>query len=556
MNSLNLKVKLLKESMIIRNQYVIGLIAFFQGLDNFSEYAVNYFFKDYLIINPSTRSSIQAIVKLPWVIRPLLGLLTDFCPIYGYRRKIYLFICGLINVISWWFMAYVADTTFLTTVLLFMINFCVAFSSVIGEAITVEMTSLVNEDKNQCAKETMSNYFILKFCSQLLTSFFKLYFIDIMSLRHIFLIASFLPLFIIGASIIFMEIPIISDKNNEDYEENNKIHYLLHKDADLLENEESLSLINNLNNNINNNQVLDNHFHNDEHIQRQYSTLVQCFYNKYFLIPVGFNILFRASPAFEDPMFYYLTNKLEFTATRLGLVAMIATSLTILALVIYKKYLKEISFKYLFIIFTLICMLLVGSYLTFIFSSNFDKNHSHFLLYLIIKSSHSFFNSFTIIPVFTLGCALTPKHIEATFYSLFMSSFYLGNVCSELHSGFYTRILGITRINFDNLYVLLSIATFYGLIPIITIILIDPKYFEPTKVNRIKSLEYDDKNNISEGEETADSDNISIKNKEEINENYFLLTRVDYKNCDDHYNPLVDIDIEKPSLADASKNVV
>ena len=33
----------------------------------------------------------------PWVVKPLYGFLSDTVPIFGYRRRSYLIICGLLG---------------------------------------------------------------------------------------------------------------------------------------------------------------------------------------------------------------------------------------------------------------------------------------------------------------------------------------------------------------------------------------------------------------------------------------------------------------------------
>ena len=37
----------------------------------------------------------KAIAHVPWMIKPLYGLITDSLPIWGRRRRPYLIICGL-----------------------------------------------------------------------------------------------------------------------------------------------------------------------------------------------------------------------------------------------------------------------------------------------------------------------------------------------------------------------------------------------------------------------------------------------------------------------------
>lgn len=42
----------------------------------------------------------QAAGQLPWELTPVLGLITDACPLLGYRRKGYLLIVGFVGALA------------------------------------------------------------------------------------------------------------------------------------------------------------------------------------------------------------------------------------------------------------------------------------------------------------------------------------------------------------------------------------------------------------------------------------------------------------------------
>ena len=58
----------------------------------FPNLALTFFFKDTLKLTPSQISLIYSIYVIPDIIQPLFGLISDFFPICGYRRKIYIII--------------------------------------------------------------------------------------------------------------------------------------------------------------------------------------------------------------------------------------------------------------------------------------------------------------------------------------------------------------------------------------------------------------------------------------------------------------------------------
>ncbi|RVW58487.1 putative folate-biopterin transporter 3 [Vitis vinifera] len=61
-----------------------------QGLSvGLSRVSTQYYMKDEQKVQPSEAQVFFGMIQLPWVIKPLWGLLTDILPIIGYRRRPY-----------------------------------------------------------------------------------------------------------------------------------------------------------------------------------------------------------------------------------------------------------------------------------------------------------------------------------------------------------------------------------------------------------------------------------------------------------------------------------
>ena len=50
--------------------------------------------------SPSEITQFMAIVSAPWVIKPIYGLLIDFVPLFGSRRRNYLLLATLMTAVS------------------------------------------------------------------------------------------------------------------------------------------------------------------------------------------------------------------------------------------------------------------------------------------------------------------------------------------------------------------------------------------------------------------------------------------------------------------------
>ena len=77
---------------IIRSKYSSQLLSFTDGLAEFSHLAISYYFKDNLKLSPSKSSFFRSLISFPFIFQPLFGLISDLCPIFGYKRKAYLII--------------------------------------------------------------------------------------------------------------------------------------------------------------------------------------------------------------------------------------------------------------------------------------------------------------------------------------------------------------------------------------------------------------------------------------------------------------------------------
>src|SRR4029079_1025945 len=56
---------------------------------------LNYYLKEVHGWTPVQVTAYVTIFNLPWIIKPVYGLISDFVPLFGYRRKSYLLIANV-----------------------------------------------------------------------------------------------------------------------------------------------------------------------------------------------------------------------------------------------------------------------------------------------------------------------------------------------------------------------------------------------------------------------------------------------------------------------------
>ena len=86
-----------------------------------SDLAVSYLYKDDFKMSPSEVAIYSSIVSLPWVVKPIWGMISDTIPFFGYRRKSYLILFGFTGFFLWMIMAKFISTKSLGLCVLLMI---------------------------------------------------------------------------------------------------------------------------------------------------------------------------------------------------------------------------------------------------------------------------------------------------------------------------------------------------------------------------------------------------------------------------------------------------
>lgn len=119
---------------------LFGLVYFAQGICQHSGLVAQpliHYFKAALGLDPAQTQEYLAILTIPWTLKPLYGLLSDFVPLAGYRRKSWLLLANLLAALGFlWLTGLTAPATIVTALLLTALG--TAASDVIIDALMVE----------------------------------------------------------------------------------------------------------------------------------------------------------------------------------------------------------------------------------------------------------------------------------------------------------------------------------------------------------------------------------------------------------------------------------
>jgi hypothetical protein len=491
-----------EKAKIDRNQVSYLIIAFTQGITTLADIAIQYFYKDFLLLQPAEMARIISLTMIPWICKPLLGLLTDLVPIFGYRRKIYISMCGLLSVISWLYLSCLATGLFETTFFLFLYNIAIAFASVVGEAIVVELSkhdtksrrvSRSSVENNQTvstkAKNYVSLFFLYRNIGVLISSFFKGFLIDVLSVRGVFFSNAIASSLLLIAGFIMVE-ERVTKRNSVTIDS---------KTETLLDHMETIKR------------------------QNSVQTKIQLF--KEFLIflkkkeawiPLLFVIILFAMPNFSDVFFFFMTNALLFTPTQLGFISLMSTMGVLLAIYSYRNCFKHWSFKIivsfssvLYFIFAFVALIIVLNYRNPWFNS--------FLLCMCGFTFLSVIAEISMMPMMTLACSICPPKLEGTVYACFMSALSLGVILSSLNGSFIVSFYNVTSQNFDNLEQVIIFSNVCKLIPLVFLYFIPSRFFEPSIEHKIPSefLQLTKTDDINELNSETEEQALGINNPNE-----------------------------------------
>ncbi|CAH8337556.1 unnamed protein product [Eruca vesicaria subsp. sativa] len=96
--------------------FVFGVVSIYginQGLGgSLRDVAKDYYMKDVQKVQPSESQAFTAITRIPWIIKPLWGILIDVLPIFGFHRRPYFILAGVLGVGSMLFISILSDYTY------------------------------------------------------------------------------------------------------------------------------------------------------------------------------------------------------------------------------------------------------------------------------------------------------------------------------------------------------------------------------------------------------------------------------------------------------------
>jgi folate/biopterin transporter len=408
-----------KEKVFFGNEPTTELIAilivyFVQGILGLARLAVSFFLKDELALSPAQVAALMGIAALPWVIKPLFGFLSDGLPIFGYKRRPYLVLSGLMGTAAWLSLATVVDTAWAATGAILLSSLSVAVSDVIVDSLVVERARAESLSESGSLQALTWGTSAI---GGLITAYLSGWLLAQFSTQTVFAITATFPLLVSAVAWLIIEERIGSRSD--------------------------ISTVR-------------------SQIQQLRGAITQ----KAIWLPTAFIFLWQATPSADSAFFYFTTNELGFEPEFLGRVRLVTSIASLIGIWLFQRFLKNIPFRSLMGWTTVISALLGMTALILVTHTNRTLGIDDRWFSLGDSLILTVMGQIAFMPVLVLSARLCPPGVEATLFALLMSVWNLSGLLSHELGALITHWLGITETNFDKLWLLVIIANASRLLPL------------------------------------------------------------------------------------------
>ncbi|GMF21254.1 unnamed protein product [Phytophthora lilii] len=404
-----------------------------QGFDSFSALAVNYFFKDNLQLQPADAQLLLMLMKAPWRIKPLYGILSDSLPLFGYHRKSYMMLCSALGAAATLTLA-VPDlvTTPVVAVLVLMLqSLSVAVIDVVIDARVVEISRL---DPIHGANDLQSVSWIATSLGGMLGAFLSGPATDGLGVRGVFGVATVGPLTTLMFSATMEEPKTTLSKRNF-----------------------------------------------VSSAKKQVGQLKSAICTPVIWMCALWVFLSHAvSPGYGQIMFYFSTEVLHFTPEFLGTVLAVGFIFLMVGTMLYNTFFTNVSFRRIFLVAQL-CLALVSLVdVVLVTRTNLQIGIPDKAFVLGDHVMADVIGRLKTMPIMVLCAKLCPRGIEGTLFALLMSISNVSYSVSEFWGAILCGWMGISKDEYDSLWLAIVVRSALKVVPIFFLFLIPTS--DPQKI--------------------------------------------------------------------------
>lgn len=412
----------------LHGSFVFGVVIVYgvsQGLGGaFYRIVSSYYWKDAQKVQPSAAQVYQGIISIPWIMKPVWGLLTDILPVAGYQRRPYFILAGFMGLISILILSLHSMMPIFITVLLLMVaTGGVAIADVIMDACiaknSIHFPQLASDMQSLCG--TSSSIGALVGFS---TSGVAVHLLGAQGALGLLCFPAIMLLF---------------------------LGFILYEPR------------------------LTNHARKQNLLEATQSMWKALKCPEVWRPSLYMYISLAMSLNIQEGKFYWYTDPKAgpaFSQEFVGVIFSIGSMGSLLGVLVYHKMLKDYSFRSLLLWAQLIFGLAGMLDLVMVLRLNLKLGIPDYFFVIIDESSLHIINRIKWMPMLVLSAKLCPSGIEGTFFALLMSIDNFGLLSSSWGGGLLLHLLNVTRTNFRNLWLAILIRNIMRILPLVMLFLV------------------------------------------------------------------------------------
>jgi predicted MFS family arabinose efflux permease len=234
---------------------------------------LNFYLKD-LGWSPVQVTAYLAVLNFPWIIKPVFGLVSDFLPLFGYRRKSYLIVASLCAIAAYAGIARMSEPADFV-LLLVLTSYAMATASTLSGALLAENSRHFRLSSMFVSQQWLW-FYVAIMASALVGGQLVERLSPLSALQVAAGIAAIAPLAVVLASLLLLD------------EQKRPV--------------------------------------NREELRRTFQSIVEALQSRKLLLIAIFLFLFSFAPGFGTPLYYFMTDELKFSQSYIGILGSITSA--------------------------------------------------------------------------------------------------------------------------------------------------------------------------------------------------------------------------------------
>jgi len=409
----------------------ISLVYFVQGILGLSRLATAFFFKDELQLGPAEVALLGGISGIPWAIKPLYGFISDSFPLLGYKRRSYLVLCGLVGAGSWGVLAASPPSVAVAVGCTFVGSVTTAFSDVVADSLVVERA---RGTPLSTAGSLQSLCWGSSAVGGILSAYFSGSLVESGGARYVFSLTALFPLVVASTAALI-----------DERRQHGAAAGAGPGAAGAGGGPARAPLAG---------------------VRRNALALWGAVKERGILLPAAFLFVWQATPSAGSAMFYFYTNGLGFSPEFMGRVALAGAVSNLAGIGVYNRFLRGVPLRRIFLWTAVTGAALSSTQLLLVTRANAALGLSDQLFVLGDSVVLTVLGQLSFMPVLVLAARVCPEGVEATLFATLMSLLNSGSFAGTALGSVFTKGLGVTADNFDNLAPLVALCCALQLLPL------------------------------------------------------------------------------------------